>query len=215
MFILTGYQQGLNWLKGVIVIKVLALIFHQMVNQSMCLLYMSRKASTIFDIIIHGKFFFLFIGWKPTTWPANNCLKNNGLLMRNVVQLCLAANNILLMRKRNHVWYVLAWKKADRFAPRRCSLKNKLGDWMIKQLLNSVITKYRELPVSCTSIICLSLQLRQISDLLATDKPQYFAQPHPIIVYYWYYGGQQFQLQRCLVIKTYFSCNIILFKIPV
>ena len=210
MFILTGYQQGLKWLKGVTVIKVLALIFIQMVNQSMCLPYMSRKASTIFDIIICCKLFFLFIGWKPTTWPANNCLKSNGLVMCNVVQLCLAANNILLMRKRNHAWYALAWKKADPFAPQRCSLKNKLGDRMIKQLLNSVITKYRELPVSCTSIICLRLQLRQISDLLATDKPRFFAQPRPIL-----YGGQQFQLQRCLIIQTDFSCNIILFKIPV
>ena len=43
---------------------------------------------------------------------------------------------------------------------------------MIKQLLNSVIVKYRDLSVSCRSII----------DLLATDK--YFAQPCPIIVNY-------------------------------
>ena len=106
--------------------------------------------------------------------------------MRNVVQLCMAANNVLLMRKRNHVWYVLAWKKADRFASRRYSLKNKLGDRMIKQLLNSVITKYRDLPVSRTSIICLSLRLRQIIDLLATDKSRYFAQPHPILVNFSY-----------------------------
>ena len=38
---------------------------------------------------------------------------------------------------------------------------------MIKQLLNSVIAKYRDLPVPCTSIICLSLQLRQVIDQLA------------------------------------------------
>ena len=55
---------------------------------------------------------------------------------------------------------------------------------MIKQLLNSVITKYRDLPVSRTSIICLSLRLRQIIDLLATDKSRYFAPPRPIIVNY-------------------------------
>ena len=102
----------------------------------------------------------------------------NGLLMHNVIQLCLAANNILLMH------YVLVWKKADRFASQRCSLKNKLGDQMIKQLLNSVITKYCDLPVSRTSIICLSLRLRQIIDLLTTDKLLYFAQPRPIIVNY-------------------------------
>ena len=33
---------------------------------------------------------------------------------------------------------------------------------MIKQLLNSIIAKYRDLPVSCRSIICLSLWLRQV-----------------------------------------------------
>ena len=34
---------------------------------------------------------------------------NNGLLMRNMVfQLCLAANNILLMRKRNYAFLLLA-----------------------------------------------------------------------------------------------------------
>ena len=73
---------------------------------------------------------------------------------------------------------------ADRFASRGYSLKNKLGDRMIKQLLNSVIAKYRDLPVSRTSIICLSLRLRQIIDLLTTDKLLYFAQPRPIIVNY-------------------------------
>ena len=48
--------------------------------------------------------------------------------------------------------------------------------------LNSVVAKYRDLSVSRRSIICLSLRLRQIIDLLATDKSRYFAQPRPIIV---------------------------------
>ena len=55
---------------------------------------------------------------------------------------------------------------------------------MIKQLLNSEIAKYRDLSVSRRSIICLSLRLRQIIDLLATDKSRYFAQRRPIIVNY-------------------------------
>ena len=38
----------------------------------------------------------------------------------------------------------------------RISLKNKLGHRMIRQLLNSVIAKYRDLSVSRRSIICLS-----------------------------------------------------------
>ena len=46
----------------------------------------------------------------------------------------------------------------------------KNGDRMIKQLLNSVIAKYRDMSVSRRSIICLSLRLWEIIDLLATDK---------------------------------------------
>ena len=68
--------------------------------------------------------------------------------------------------------------------PRIFIKKNKLGDRMIKQLLNSVMAKYRDLSVSLRSIICLSLRLRQIIDLFATDKSRYFAQPPPIIVNY-------------------------------
>ena len=44
---------------------------------------------------------------------------------------------------------------------------------MIKQLLNSVMAKYRDLSVSGS---------RQIIDLLVTDKSRSFAQPRPIIV---------------------------------
>ena len=63
-------------------------------------------------------------------------------------------------------------------------LKNKLSDRMIKQLLNSVIAKYRDFSVSRRSIICLSLRLWQIIDLLATDKSRYFAQRRPLIANY-------------------------------
>ena len=73
---------------------------------------------------------------------------------------------------------------ADRFASQGYSSKDKLGDRMIKQLLNSVIGKYRDLSVSRRSFIYLSLRLRQIIDLLATDKSRYFAQPRPMIVNY-------------------------------
>ena len=77
--------------------------------------------------------------------------------MRNAVQLCLAANNILHMRKGNHAFLLRTCdrscvKMADRFTSRGYSLKNP--------------------------------GFRQIIDLLATDKSQYFAQPNPIIVNY-------------------------------
>ena len=51
---------------------------------------------------------------------------------------------------------------ADHFASRGYPLKETLGDRMIKQLLNAVIAKYRDLSVSRRSI-----------DLLATDKSRY------------------------------------------
>ena len=55
------------------------------------------------------------------------------------------------------------------------SVDQKNSDQMIKQLLNLVIAKYRDLSVSRRSIICLNLRLKQIIDLLTGDKSQYFA----------------------------------------
>ena len=57
---------------------------------------------------------------------------------------------------------------------------------MIKQVLNSVLAKYRDLSMARRSIICLCLRHRQIIDLLATDKSQYFARPRSIIDNYLY-----------------------------
>ena len=54
---------------------------------------------------------------------------------------------------------------------------------MIKQLLNSVLAKYRDLSMARRSIICLSPRHRQIIDLLANEKSRYFARPRPIIDY--------------------------------
>ena len=97
------------------------------------------------------------------------------------------------MRKWNHACSLLVYvisvitpgrQRALTAFRRYYLLKNKLSDRMIKQLLNSVIAKYRDLSVSRRSIICLSLRLRQIIDLLATDKSRYFAQPRPIIANY-------------------------------
>ena len=64
----------------------------------------------------------------------------------------------------------------------RCNGIN-VTKYIIKQVLNSVTAKYRNLSVSRKSIICLCLRHRQIIDFLATDKLRYFAQPRPIIAY--------------------------------
>ena len=67
-------------------------------------------------------------------------------------------------------------------SPELSGSKNNKKKTMIKQLLNSVIAKYRDLSVESRSIIRLSLRLQQIIDLLSTDKSRYFAQPRPILL---------------------------------
>ena len=113
--------------------------------------------------------------WLPT---------NDGLLMRNVVQLCLTACS--LIRKWNNAFFLLAIALALKwqFFSQIIKKIKRLGHRMIKQLLNSVIAKNRDFSVSCRLIICLSLRLRQIIDLLATDKSRYFAQLRSISVKY-------------------------------
>ena len=46
---------------------------------------------------------------------------------------------------------------------------------MIKHLLNSINAKYRDFSVSRRSIICLSLRLWKIIDLLGSDTSRYYA----------------------------------------
>ena len=94
--------------------------------------------------------------------------------------------NYLTEKETN--WFLPAARAYRPPPQKKKKYENKLGDRMIKQLLNSVIEKYRDLSVSRRSIICLSLRLRKIIDLLATDKSRYFAQPRPIIVNYFSVG---------------------------
>ena len=76
----------------------------------------------------------------------------------------LAANNILLMRTLSYAFLLFSVTLALRL--KKIVIQNKLGDRMMKQLLNSVIAKYWFVSFS----------------LLATDKSRYFAQPRSIIL---------------------------------
>ena len=82
------------------------------------------------------KLFFFFIGQKPTMWPANNCLKI-------MVCLCTKSSNCVWSTNKttrfSFLWSLLHEKWQIR--GRSGSFKNKLGDRMIKQLLNSVMAK--------------------------------------------------------------------------
>ena len=74
--------------------------------------------------------------------------------MRNVSQLCLAANNILLLHKWNHAFLLLAIALAWKWQfPEDIHYKNKVGERTRRQLLNSVIAIYRDLSLSHRSVI--------------------------------------------------------------
>ena len=59
----------------------------------------------------------------------------------------------------------------DRFASQRYSLKNKLGDRMIKQYYwtHATLAKYRDLSVASRSIICQSQNFAQRCPIIAKD----------------------------------------------
>ena len=127
--------------------------------------------------------FLPFIGREPTTWPANNCLQImvcscamsfNCFWVSFWLQIlfCSCVNetmffsflrSLLLENGRSLRFPKIFLKKQTRWS----------NDKTISEL------GYRR------SIICLSLRLRQIIDLLATDKSRYFAQPRPIIANYY------------------------------
>ena len=107
-------------------------------------------------------------------------LKAYILLINSWLYVEFEVDRINYLTEKETNWFLPA-ARAYSFPPK---IESKLGDRMIKQLLNSVIAKYRDFSVSRRSIIRLSLRLRQIIDLLATDKSRYFAQPRPIIVNY-------------------------------
>ena len=78
--------------------------------------YNFQFCTRLIIIIIRSEFFFLFIGRQPS------------LLMCNAVQQCLAANNILLMRKGNRAFLLLAialaWKWQIASLPKDIHSKN-------------------------------------------------------------------------------------------
>ena len=66
-------------------------------------------------------------------------------------------------------------------------MQNTFSDRMIKQLLSSVFSKYRDLSLSGRRFASVSpsASANNLTDLLVTDKSRYFSQPRPIIVNYY------------------------------
>ena len=160
-----------------IVLYLSAIIIHQLIglNTSRDRIFPSWNWE-ISEIIIRCVFFFLSIGRQSTTWPANNCpqimvcscvVPSKRVLLQIIFCSCVIGTTF--SREK--------WQIASLSCQEVIKIwKHNLGDRMIKQLLNSVITNYHDLPVSRRSII----------ELLATDKSRYFLQPRPIIVNYFH-----------------------------
>jgi len=123
--------------------------------------------------LIRRKFFFLLIGWEPTTWPAINCLQ---------IMVCSYAMSSNCVNETTLFFFL--WSLLHGNGSFSKIFIKKQTRWLNDKtiLLNLVIAKYHDLSVSRRSIICRSRMI----DLLTTDKTQYFAQPHPITVNYFH-----------------------------
>ena len=116
--------------------------------------------------------------------------------MCNVVQLCLAANGVLLISKWNHLFLLhlitLTWKWQNG--------RYKLRDKIIKQYNYFKVGCHKiSWFVSVAQINYLPQPLPLLADLLATDKSPYFAQAHPIIV--------------TIVLKSHLSVNLFIHNV--
>ena len=81
--------------QGYFILKIVQVLFAQYI------------CSIIYIIIIRCKLFFLFIGWKPTKWPANNCLQImvcSCAMLSNYVWLqiifCSCVNKTIFIKKQ-------------------------------------------------------------------------------------------------------------------
>ena len=124
-------------------------------------------------ISFHGFFFFLFIFQELTTWPANNCLQIRVLLQ--IIFCSCALETTLLCEHGGSVpraggeWFdIFRWSK-ERWSNDKTIIE--LGPYGKISWLVSVS----------------QINYLIITDLLATDKSRYFAQPRPIIVNYSYF----------------------------
>ena len=104
---------------------------------------------------------------ESTTWPENNCLQimvcscamsSNFVWLQIPVIFCSCVNETTLF---SFLRLLLCESDRALHFPMKIFIrkKSKLGDRMIKQLLNSSIARYRDLSVSRRSITGLSLRL--------------------------------------------------------
>ena len=110
--------------------------------------------------MIRCTLFSVFVGRKPATWPANNCLQI--MVCSRKIIFCSMQNKMTLS---SFLWSLLRENGRSLRFP-NTSIKKQtwwLNDKTIILLLNLVIEKYHDLSMSRRSIIYPSLHLWQIS----------------------------------------------------
>ena len=133
--------------------------------------------------------FLPFIGREPTSWPVNNCLQ---------IMVCSCAMSF------NCFWLQILFcscvNETTLFSFLRSLLRENGRSLRFPKIFLKKQTRWsnyktiielgyrktdRGLSVSRRSITCLSLRLRQIIDLISSDKSRYFAQRRPILANYY------------------------------
>ena len=132
---------------------------------------------------------------------------NNGVLMRNVVQLFLAANTILLMCKWNHACSLLVYvisvitpgrQRANRF-PKILFIK-KQTQWSNDKTI--IELSYRQI----SWFVSVS-QINYFASAFSFGKSRYFTQPRPIIANYYHDGFTVESNWYPFFLTAQFKCN--------
>ena len=121
----------------------------------------------------------------PFHWPKAHHVTANNFLQIMVCSCAMSSNCVLLQIIFCSCVNDRSCVKKGRWLcfPKMVVKKNKLGGRMIKQFLIRLSRNIAICQSLAHQLFCLSLRLRQIIDLLATDKSPYFAQLRPIILF--------------------------------
>ena len=163
-----------NWLKP---------CWHHVIQDTMIMRKAFKSQVKIKCITIRCRFFSLFIGREPTTWPTSNCLQI--MVYSNAMSFnCVCLQMILC--SRHAITLSWKWQLVEDISDIYKKKRNLATEWWNNYGTRLSQNVSRVLSVESRSIIHLGLdiRLRQIIDLLATDKTRYFAQPCAITFNY-------------------------------
>ena len=118
--------------------------WHHAIQDTMIMQKAFKSQVKIKCITIRCKFFSLFIGQEPTTWPTSNCLQI--MVYSNAMSFNCVCLQIIFC-SRHAITLSWKWQLVEDIS-HIYQTKKKLSYWMMKQLWNSVIAKYQSCFVS-------------------------------------------------------------------